>query len=161
MLANLAVRALDVHLAELGSQLAWTYTRYADDLTFSRIDDVRRSGAMHLVKLVEQALRVFGLSARHAKTTIAPPRARKVVLGVLVDRERPRLTKSFRNNLETHLYALTNPKIGLSVHMRNRGFASRIGMQRHVAGLLAFAHQVDREYAAKQYRLFNTIDWDG
>ena len=82
------------------------------------------------------------------------------MLGVLVDRERPRLTKSFRNNLETHLYALTSPKIGAGAHMRNRGFSSRIGMQRHVAGLLAFAHQVDKEYAAKQYRLFNTIDWN-
>jgi RNA-directed DNA polymerase len=160
MLANLAVQALDVHLAELASQLGWTYTRYADDLTFSRIDDVRRSCAMRLIKLVEQALRAFGLAVRHTKTSIAPPRARKVMLGVLVDRERPRLTRSFRNNLETHLYALTSPKIGAGAHMRNRGFASRIGMQRHVAGLLAFAHQVDKEYAAKQYRLFNTIDWN-
>ena len=41
-----------------------------------------------------------------------------------------------------------------------RQLASRIGMQRHVAGLLAFAHQVDRGYAAKQYRLFNAINWD-
>ena len=82
------------------------------------------------------------------------------MLGVLVDRERPRLTRSFRNNLETHLYALTSSKIGAAAHIRNRGFASRIGMQRHVAGLLAFAHQVDEAYAAKQYRVFNTIDWN-
>ena len=159
MLANLAVHALDVHLSEMCSKLGWTYTRYADDLSFSRTDDVRRSSAMHLIKLVEQALKTFGLAVRHPKTSIAPPRARKVMLGVLVDRERPRLTRSFRNNLETHLYALTNPKIGARAHLQRRGFASRIGMQRHVAGLLAFAHQVDREYAAKQYRRFNTIDW--
>ena len=82
------------------------------------------------------------------------------MLGVLVDRERPRLTKSFRNNLETHLFALTSPKIGAGAHMRNRGFASRVGMQRHITGLLAFAHQVDEEYAAKQYGLFNTVDWN-
>jgi RNA-directed DNA polymerase len=161
MLANLAMHALDVHLSEMCRQLGWTYTRYADDLAFSRIDDVRRSSAIHLVKLVEDALNTFGLTVRHSKTSIAPPRARKVMLGVLVDRERPRLTRSFRNNLETHLYALISPKIGARAHMQRRGFASRIGMQRHVAGLLAFAHQVDREYAAKQYRLFNAIDWNG
>jgi RNA-directed DNA polymerase len=159
MLANLAVHALDVHLSDMCKQLGWTYTRYADDLTFSRIDDVRRSSAMQLVNLVEFALKTFGLTLRHSKTSIAPPRARKVMLGVLVDRERPRLTRSFRNNLETHLYALTSPKIGARAHMQRRGFASRIGMQRHVAGLLAFAHQVDRSYAAKQYRLFNAVDW--
>jgi len=160
MLANLAVYALDVHLSEMCKGLGWTYTRYADDLAFSRIDDVRRSSAMHLVKLIEQALSSFGLAVRHSKTSIAPPRARKVMLGVLVDREWPRLTRSFRNNLETHLYALTSLKIGVRAHIQRRGFASRIGMQRHVAGLLAFAHQVDREYAAKQYRLFNAIDWN-
>jgi len=77
-----------------------------------------------------------------------------------LDRERPRLTKSFRNNLETHLFALTSPKIGAGAHMRNRGFASRVGMQRHITGLLAFAHQVDEEYAVKQYGLFNTVDWN-
>ncbi|MEW6644487.1 MAG: reverse transcriptase family protein [Pseudomonadota bacterium] len=160
MLANLSVRDLDGHLSDMSKQLGWTYTRYADDLAFSRVDDVRRSAAMRLTKLVEQALGTFGLTVRHSKTSIAPPRARKLMLGVLVDRERPRLTRSFRNNLETHLYALTSPKIGVRAHMRRRGFASHIGMQRHVAGLLAFAHQVDSKYAAKQYRLFNAIDWN-
>jgi RNA-directed DNA polymerase len=160
MLANLAVHALDVHLSDMCRKLGWTYTRYADDLAFSRIDEVQRSSAMQLVKLVELALKTFGLTVRHSKTSIAPPRARKVMLGVLMDRERPRLTRSFRNNLETHLYALTSPKIGARAHMQRRGFASRIGMQRHVAGLLAFAHQVDRDYAAKHYRLFNAVDWN-
>jgi len=160
MLANLAVYSLDLHLSQICKEQGWTYTRYADDLAFSRIDDVRRSSAMHLVKLVEHALSAFGLAVRHPKTKIAPPRARKLMLGVLIDRERPRLTRSFRNNLETHLYALTSEKVGARAHMQKRGFASRIGMQRHVTGLLAFAHQVDRSYAAKQYRLFNAIDWD-
>jgi RNA-directed DNA polymerase len=160
MLANLAVHALDVHLSKICEERGWTYTRYADDLAFSRIDDVPRSSAMHLVKLVEHAVSAFGLAVHASKTKILPPRARKVMLGVLVDRERPRLTRSFRNNLETHLYALTSPKIGPRAHMQRRGFASRIGMQRHVGGLLAFAHQVDRSYAAKQYRLFNAIDWE-
>jgi RNA-directed DNA polymerase len=115
---------------------------------------------MHLVKLVDAALGTAGFEVSHHKTSISPPSARKVVLGVLVDRERPRLTRPFRNNLETHLYALTSPKIGATAHMRNRGFESLIGMRRHVAGLLAFAHQVDRGYAAKWYRLFNVIAWN-
>lgn len=76
MLANLAVHALDVHLSDMCRKLGWTYTRYADDLTFSRIDEVRRSSAMQLVKLVELALKTFGLTVRHSKTSIAPPPGR-------------------------------------------------------------------------------------
>ncbi len=161
MLANLAVNALDVQLSDISMKLGWIYTRYADDLVFSRADDVRRSSAVHLVKLVEHTLGNFRLAVCRPKTSILPPRARKLMLGVLVDRERPRLTRSFRDNLETHLYALTSPKIGARAHMKVRGFASRIGMQRHVSGLLAFAHQIDQEYAAKQYRRFNAVNWDG
>jgi len=160
MLANLAVRALDVHLTHTAEVNGWVYTRYADDLAFSRIDDVSRTSAVHLIKLVEMALGTFNLVPQRPKTCIASPRARKLVLGVLVDRERPRLSRPFRDNLETHLYALTSPKLGPAVHMKNRGFASRIGMRRHVGGLLAFAHQIDAAYAAKQYELFNTIDWN-
>ena len=110
MLANLAVHALDMHLSKICKDLGWTYTRYADDLAFSRIKNVRRSSAMHLVKLVEEALSAFGLAVRRPKTRIAPPRARKIMLGVLVDRERPRLTRSFRNNLETSPLRVDQPQ---------------------------------------------------
>jgi RNA-directed DNA polymerase len=160
MLANLAVKALDVHLAQMAEDKGWLYTRYADDLAFSRIDDVARTSAIQLVKLVEMALTTFHLTPQRPKTSIASPGARKILLGVLVDRERPRLTRRFRDNLETHLYALTSTKLGAAAHMRNRGFASKIGMRRHVGGLLAFAHQVDPAYAAKEYQLFNSIDWN-
>ncbi|MEF2549704.1 reverse transcriptase family protein, partial [Aurantimonas sp. E1-2-R+4] len=159
MLANLAVAILDDHLSAIGRGHGWTYTRYADDLAFSRIEDTNRGSAVTLVKLVEFALFDFGFVPHSAKTSIASPGARKVLLGTLVDRERPRLTRSFRNNLETHLYAMTNDGIGPAAHVRRRGFTSMIGLRRHVAGLLAFAHQVDPIYAAKQYAKFNLIDW--
>lgn len=159
MLANLAVADLDDHLSVMAKQHGWTYTRYADDLAFSRIDDINRGSAVTLVKLVERALRDSGFVPHGAKTSIAPPGARKVLLGTLVDRDHAHLTRRFRNNLETHLYALTAERIGPTAHMGSRGFASKIGMRRHVAGLLAFAHQVDETYAAKQYQRFNSIDW--
>jgi RNA-directed DNA polymerase len=63
------------------------------------------------------------------------------------------------NNVETHLFALTSKKVGPAAHRRKRGFASMIGMRRHIAGLIAFAHQIDRPYAAKLYAKFNTVDW--
>jgi RNA-directed DNA polymerase len=78
---------------------------------------------------------------------------------VLIDRFRPKLTRAFRNNIETHLYALSNPKIGAAAHLHSRGFSSVIGMRRHIAGLIAFAKQIDAAYAQKLYRAFNEIDW--
>jgi len=160
MLANFAVRVLDERLNDLAQAHGWIYTRYADDLAFSTQDACTRGRAMALSSLVDRELSTFGLNANKQKTTIVPPGSRKILLGVLVDRAEPRLTRAFRNNIETHLYALTHPKIGPAAHRRNRGFASIIGMKRHVQGLIAFAHQVHPGYARRLYSQFNSIDWE-
>ena len=115
---------------------------------------------MELAKKIEHELVAFGLENNRQKTAVIPPGDRKIVLGVLVDREKPRLTREFRNNVETNLYALRSPKIGPAAHRAKRGFASTIGMQRHIQGLIAFAHQVDRVYGARLYADFNKVDWD-
>lgn len=161
MLANLVMWPLDRRIEQIALEAGWTYTRYADDLAFSRRDGSSRAKAMHLAKAIEQQLIQFGLTNNRQKTTIIPPGARKVLLGVLVDRGEPHLTRAFRDNIETHLYALTSPKIGPSAHKERRGFASTIGMRRHIEGLIAFASQVDRHYGASLYQQLNAVDWDG
>ncbi len=159
MLANLVMRPFDRRVEALAQTGGWGYSRYADDLAFSRRDSSNRGAAMDLAKAVEHELAQFGLVSHRAKTSVVPPGARKVLLGVLIDSARPALTRAFRNNVETHLYALTSPKIGATAHRAKRGFASSIGMRRHIEGLIAFAHQVDRDYGAKLYAQFNEIDW--
>lgn len=159
MLANLVMMPFDRRIEAIAQRAGWTYTRYADDLAFSRRDASSRAAAMHLAKATEHELLEFGLVHHREKTSITPPGARKVLLGVLVDSRRPMLTRDFRNNIETHLYALTSLKIGAAAHRAKRGFASDIGMKRHIEGLIAFAHQVDRDYGAKLYASFNEVDW--
>lgn len=159
MLANLAVRALDRRLEAVGSRYGWTYTRYADDLAFSTREKTGRGAAVALVKMVEKEIRDFGLRENSTKTIITPPGNRKVLLGLLIDRDSPRLTKQYRDNLETHLFALAHPRVGAKAHCAARGFKSLVGLRRHVGGLLAFAHAVDTEYAARMYAKYNAIDW--
>ncbi|MDG4898591.1 reverse transcriptase family protein [Mesorhizobium sp. WSM4976] len=159
MLANLVMREFDERVELLALEAGWTYSRYADDMAFSRRDHSSRAAAMHLVKLVESQLTDFGLRNHRQKTTIIPPGARKILLGVLVDSDRPRLTRAFKNNIETHLFALLSTKVGPASHRVKRGFDSTIGMRRHIEGLIAFAHQVDARYAANLYEKFNSVDW--
>lgn len=159
MLANLAVYDLDRKLVKLAMSRDWTYTRYADDLAFSTKDRSDRSKARQLVAQVKKVLLTFGFASNEAKTVIVPPGARRIVLGLQVDGPVPRLSRDFRNNLETHLYALAAAHIGPEQHRRTRGFASLIGMRRHVAGLLAYAHHVEPKYAADCYTRFNSVYW--
>jgi RNA-directed DNA polymerase len=159
MLANRAVEALDHRLESLATSSGWTYTRYADDLAFSRTTTSSRAEAVRLIKKAERALIMSGLESHRQKATVVPPGSRKVLLGLLVDRDSPNLTKAFRNNIETHLYALNHPEIGPERHRQKRGFNSIIGMRRHVMGLIAFAHQVDERYASELYTQVNRVNW--
>jgi hypothetical protein len=121
MPANLTTRALDHRLSLLAQMEGWTYTRYAGDLAFFRSGKASRIAAMGLPRRVAYELKVAGLIHHREMTSVVPPGARKVLLGVLVDRERPRLTRAFRNNIETHLFALTSDKIGPAAHRQKRG----------------------------------------
>jgi len=159
MLANHAVRSLDIALSALASAGGWRYTRYADDMHFSRSMGGDRHAAVSLSHEVERALSQVGLKANRQKTTVTPPGARKIVLGLLVDSARPRLSRSFRNNIETHVYALTHPKVGVQAHQARRGFVSAIGMRRHIEGLIAYAGQIDPGYGDALKRRLNAVVW--
>ena len=158
-LANIAVSIMDTRLSALAAARAWNYTRYADDLAFSTQRESTKAAANRIVALAKSEINRLGLEPNETKTVIATPGTRRVVLGLLVDGATPRLPRAFRDNLDTHLHALTKHSIGPERHRASRGFASLIGMRRHIGGLLAFAHHVEPEYAAACYSRFNIVSW--
>ena len=100
-----------------------------------------------------------GLSPNRAKTKIVTAGSRKIVLGLLVDGELPRLSREFKSNLRMHLYYLNHPMIGPRGHAESRGFESIIGLRAHVRGLIAHAQLVEPEYASARLEEFNNIAW--
>ncbi|WP_170339707.1 reverse transcriptase family protein [Ruegeria arenilitoris] len=156
MLANLAVYKLDVSLSEIAAKNGWIYTRYADDLAFSTRSVSSRHETKELMWSILDQIRSFGLTPNKRKTSISPPGARKILLGLNVDTDRPRLTRSFKNNVETHVYAITNPAIGFNKHLEARGFESGPSMIRHIAGLIAYARSIEPDYADSLYKRLTT-----
>jgi len=98
-------------------------------------------------------------SPNTTKTQVIRTRARKVILGLLVDKAEPRLTKDFKKRLQMHLYYLKNPKFGPASHVTNRGFAAVTGLRNHLAGLAAYAAQVEPAYAARIKAELEAISW--
>lgn len=159
-LANLAVFTLDERLTALANSHGWSYTRYADDLAFSTPTKSDRATALQIVDAVRRELVQANFQPNNAKTVIAGPGARRLVLGLLVDGPEPRLTRDFRNHLETHLRALNTPTIGPAKHRIARKFASLIGMRRFIRGLIAFACQIEETYGKARLEEFRKVDWD-
>lgn len=160
MLANLVCRQLDERLSAIAEKFDVRYTRYADDMTFSS-DDAKfgRDRAQKLIQTVYKLLAYQSLSPNTAKTTIIPPSARKIVLGLSVEEAEPRLTRQFKALLRQHIYYLSREDIGVIKHSATRGFTSVTGLRHHLEGLLAFAAQIEPEWAAIYRSRFQSIKW--
>ena len=160
MLANLAMREFDRRVDHLATHHGLRYTRYADDLTFSTVsDDFDRGRASHFIGLVYAEMGKVGLSPNVTKTRVASPGARKIVLGLLVDGKAPKLTREFKQNMRRHIFCLTHEGLGPTRHAEERGFSSVRGLRRHIQGLLAYAKQIEPDYAANCRRQLQSVVW--
>lgn len=152
-LANIVMYSCDEALNDIAAAQSLVYTRYADDITFSHADRFDRGRAEEVIKSTSKTLRSHGFTLHKKKTKIVPPGSRKIVLGLLVDGDRVRLSKNIRLQLETHIRGAA--VFGLREHATHRGFSSTFGFIHHVEGLLAFASDVDPEFAEAHYRSWN------
>lgn len=160
MLANLVCRKLDERLASISESFSVQYTRYADDMTFSSVDrSFDRARAMKLIGKAYEQLSLQGLGPNKTKTSVTPPGGRKVVLGLLVEEEKPRLTREFKAMLRQHFYYMLREDVGVVRHASSRGFISITGLRNHLQGLLGFAAQIEPEYAARQREKFSRVSW--
>ena len=86
-----------------------------------------------------------GFHLREKKTRITPPGARKVVLGVTVTESAIKLSREVKARLPSQLYCAS--KFGIGPRARFRGFTSAVGFVQHMRGLLAYAQDIDPEFA--------------
>jgi len=124
--ANLVVRDLDLTLAARSAARGWTYTRYADDLTFSG-----NSSPDGLVEQVETLLRHHGFRSARRKSRMMPKDQRQEVTGLVVN-ERVRLPKLQRRLLRA------------MIHRAGRIGPGSAGLDPVLQGHLAFAAYISR-----------------
>ena len=155
VLANLVCQDMDRALAALSSEAGATFTRYADDMTFSWSDNRSRGEVLSLLRSVDGVVSSHGFQLHRKKTRIVPPGARKVVLGLLVDGESPRLTTKTRRRIDEHLRCAD--KYGCRSHAHERNFDDVLGLIRHVTGLLNFAADIDASWATDRRQAWEEI----
>jgi RNA-directed DNA polymerase len=156
VLANLVCYDLDTQLEALAGNFDCVYTRYADDIAFSSQKFSRRS-AKKLLSQVSHHLSTFGFRVNAKKTVIAPPGARRIVTGLLVDSECVKLPREFRENIQLHLYHAR--KHGIPDHCKYRNFRSLIGLRNHLDGLITYAEEVEPQFGQDCRNEFDALPW--
>lgn len=139
MLSNLATNTLDKRLHKYALENQLVYTRYADDLTLSATYLSKKRGRIH--RDVINIIRSSRFRENPRKLRIAGPGSKKLVLGLLVDGDSPRITKETYRRIDRLLYgALQN---GFESAAAYNKFDSAYGFHNHLSGLIAFVKDVD------------------
>jgi RNA-directed DNA polymerase len=147
---------MDKRLATVAAKYDCIVTRFADDIVFSscRFNWIK---ANQLKKGVPAILGAFGFQINWGKTRIVPPGERRVVTGLLVDQESPKLRREFRDALRMHLFFAQ--KRGLYEHSSHRGFTSIFEFRDYLKGLISYAQAVTPLFGKMCEEKFDKLPW--
>ncbi len=84
MISNLITRRLDRRLHGMATRLQWSYTRYADDITWS-VQRAPEPSVGYVLARIRQTAEDEGFSINERKTRVLRPNQRQAVTGVTVN----------------------------------------------------------------------------
>ena len=152
-LANLATFRLDCRLAGLARSLAATYTRYADDLTFSG-DEPLWDSTSRVRRSVDQIVTEEGFALNPKKTRVMSRGVSQRVAGVVVN-VRPNVP---RREYDTLKAILTNCERHGPASQNRDGHADFRG---RLAGKIAYVAMVNPEKGRRLREMFERISGPG
>lgn len=150
-IANLVAYRLDCRLSALAAELDATYTRYADDLTFSGGPELARS-AKRLTILVAQIAEEEGFTLNFFKTRVQSQAGRQMVTGIVVN-SRPNLKRVEYDRLKA---ILTN-SIRHGPLTQNR--ENHTNFRSHLMGRVSHFAEINPSRGRKLWSLFDRIVW--
>ena len=150
-LANLSAFGLDVRLSGLAERYGMTYTRYADDLTFSgrgrSVPALRQ-----FIPLVTKIVRAEKFHVNDAKRRVIRNCQRQSVTGVVVN-QRPNISRVEFDRLK----AILHNCIRHGPTSQNR--EQHEDWQAHLRGRIAHVLQLNASRGQKLLAMFQQIDW--
>ncbi len=150
-LANLIAFRLDRRLTGLASSLGLTYSRYADDLTFSGA--TRRLGrGSRMIEIVTAIARAEGFALNRDKSQPTTQAARQRVCGVVVNRH-PNVSRREYDRLKATLKNVARH----GPERENR--AAIADFEAHLRGRIAWVASVNPKRAEKLEARFAAIAW--
>ena len=101
-LSNMVCRKMDEELAVAAQSIGATYTRYADDMTFSSDNDVLRTTGSFYMQ-VSTIVEKYGFRLNERKTRLQRRGRRQQVTGVVVS-DKVNVTREYARQIRTLLY---------------------------------------------------------
>jgi retron-type reverse transcriptase len=139
-LSNRVARRVDKRLVGRTRKLGWTYTRYADDLTFSSAEG--RQVVARLQAIVRHVAQEEGFTVNLKKGRVLVKAGRQLVTGVVVN-EKPGVPRETVRRLRAILHQAK--KTGLEAQNREK----HPNFKAYLNGMIAYVAMIDAAKGAK------------
>lgn len=136
-LSNLVARGMDNRLTAFAKRLGWTYTRYADDLTFSA-DGEATGQTARLLTGMRHIVAEENFTVNEKKTRVQRPKTRQTVTGIVVNK-RPNVSRETVRRLRAILHRAKTE--GLAAQNRE----NHPRFEGWVRGMIAYVAMVNPE----------------
>lgn len=102
VLSNFACRDLDQELIQFSEDMHWTFTRYADDMSFSAAQPIPGEKIETVIALIEKAK----FKVNTSKVKVYGPNEPKIVTGLFLDTNEVTLAPDYLDALEAEILGL-------------------------------------------------------
>lgn len=150
-LANIVCGRLDKRLNGYALKHGISYTRYADDITFSSDD----KSLLPSVNFVRKVVNSEGFQLNDKKTALLHEGNRQVVTGLLVDGD-VRVPGRYKRDILRHIHFCQ--KFGGRNHFHRIAPYMAYGKE-WLEGRIRYVHSVEPQTAKKMWKEFEKIDW--
>lgn len=129
-LANLSAWTLDLRIQGYVGKRGISYTRYADDLSFSGLNP---SKVVKIIPMIKTIIDDENFIVNHKKSRVASSARAKTVTGLVINEESVGIGKQKYKDLRAKIHHLTLPKEQTNEVLLN-----------HVSGWLSYLNSVDK-----------------
>jgi RNA-directed DNA polymerase len=153
-IANLVTLELDNYIEEYIEDKEISYTRYADDITFSSDRDLS-----DFILPIKEIIKNHGFQINHKKTRIKYPHQRQMVTGLVVNNQKPAIPRKHIKKLKQEIYYCK--KYGVHGHLTNkkdRKYYSNY--KNYLFGMAYYFKMIDKKIGQKFIDEIKEIPWE-
>ena len=143
MLANLTAWTLDLRIQGYVGKRGISYTRYADDLSFSGLNPTK---VVKIIPMIKEIINDENFTVNHKKTRIASSARAKIVSGLIINEDSVGIGKQKYKELRAKIHHLTLPHEQTNEKLLY-----------HVGGWLSYLNSVDKERLKKAKKYISEL----
>lgn len=151
MISNIVGKRLDRRLDKLAESYSATYTRYADDITFSGSRSI-----VKMIPIVEKIIKDEKFEVNHKKTRYAFSYQRQEVTGLIVN-QKVSVSKKYIRDFEKEIFFCK--KFGVASHLKKTNNHKSF-FKEHMYGKAYFIYMINEGLGKRLLHELDEIEWD-